>query len=339
MTPAETGGRSGQILFGNRTCIGCLARAVAKELQLMTARLGMKTRVAILMGLSALFLPWISRASPAVDFPVLEHVTVPPYPVLARLAGTEGAVLVDVGMDAQCDVTKIEVEKGEPRLIEAVKRSLYEESIPLRFRSCAMPQPIVVHFSYIFSLSGQPTNRWSQTYVSMTTDHGKSFNIEITTSPPDLRALGLRRIKRQSKARDIHGEETGGLVQTIFTSPNGGASGGQFPGGDARVGVELDSDCRVSSATALSGHVLSEEPLQFFLTEEVLQAVRGWQFPGCSGEKKTMELTFHFLLTEPDSPSPYGNWAPTHFEMVSPYEFNIRTVGPDPIIADEFKIR
>ncbi len=317
---------------------------------LIEGRPPVKIRTTCLLSIGALFLPLTVSAS-TVDFPVLEQLRIPPYPYLARLAETEGTIGVDVSLDTQCGVTGVKVGKGDPRLKEEVMRSFYEDpAVPLRFHPCAMSEPVVVHISYVFSLQGQATNQWSQSEASVTTDHGRSFNIAIMTAPPDLKALGLQKIKQRAKG-GVHGNlnvgsrqpsegfhavdsearksGVGESVQTVFTSPNYFQM--WFLQGDVKVEADLTPDCRVSNARTLSGQVL--------LSEEVLRAVRQWQFPGCSSEKRTLQLVFHFLLTEPDSPSPYGNWAPTHFEILSPNEFKVRTVGPDRIFFDEFKDR
>jgi TonB family protein len=283
----------------------------------------MKMRIASLIGLGALLFALPAGAVPAVDFPVLEQFTVPLYPFLARLAGTEGTVGLDISLDPHCEIKAMKLGDGESRLVDAVERSFYGEYTHLRFRPCAMSQPVVVHILYTFTLQGQPTNEWSVTKANVTSDHGRSFKINITTTPADLGSLGLERKKQQTTGTAVQGGGSGAPVQTIFISPNDAARG-VYAQGDVRVSVDLDSDCRVSNAKVLTGH--------FLLGEEVLRAVREWQFPGCSSEKQRLELVFHFLLTEPDSPSPLDNWAPTDFEMVGPYEFKIRTVSPDPVI-------
>ncbi|MGP8225896.1 MAG: energy transducer TonB [Terracidiphilus sp.] len=304
----------------------------------------MKTRIASLISLGVLLFALPAGAVAAVDSPVLEQFTVPPYPSIARLAGTEGTVGLDVSLDPKCNITDIRIGKGEPRLVGVVERSFHGDYTHLQFRPCAMSQPVVVHISYIFTLQGKPTNGWSTTTVRLTSDHGGSFNFNISTTPADLGALGLQRTNRrteaggnrnsnassrrpndgleimESKARE---EGTGGPAQTIFTSPNYYARDMHIQG-EVRIGADLDPNCRVSSAKILAGHLL--------LSDEVLQAVREWQFPGCSSEKRSLDIVFHFVLTEPDSPSPYDNWAPTDFEMIGPYEFKIRTVSPDSVI-------
>ncbi len=294
----------------------------------------MKTLRTFLVSFSALFLAQSASATLPVTFPVLEQFRIPPYPYLARLAAMEGTVEADIGIDKQCGVTGIKIGKADSRLVEAVKRSLYGDTVPLRFSPCAISRPMIVRILYVFSLKGQPTNRWSQTNVDVSTDGGRSFYVNITTTPPDLATLGLKKIGRRTK--DVTDRKTGRYdqssgrkLQTIFTSPNYGVRNVGLQG-DVRVEVDLNSNCSVSSATTQSNRILAEG---------VVQAVHGWEFPGCSSNENSLELVFHFLLTEPDSPSPHGNWAPTHFEMISSHEFQVRTVGPDPIIDDEFKIK
>ena len=282
----------------------------------------MKRQIACMIGLGALLFVLPARAIPAAGFPILEQLTIPPYPFLARLSGTEGRVGLDVNLDSHCEITAMKLGNGESRLVEAVERSFYGEYAHLRFRPCTMPQPIIVHIAYIFTLQGQPTNGWSVTKASVTSDHGRFFNISITTSPADLRSLGLER-KRQQTTNSAVRRGGGGQGQSIFIAPNYVARG-VYAQGDVKVLVDLNSDCRVSNVKSLTGH--------FLLGEEVLQGIREWQFPGCSSEERKLELTFHFLLAEPFSPSSLDNWAPTVFEMMGPYEFKIWTVAPDGVI-------
>ncbi|MGA9646607.1 MAG: hypothetical protein WBQ76_11860, partial [Candidatus Korobacteraceae bacterium] len=63
----------------------------------------MKTRIASLISLGVLLFALPAGAVAAVDSPVLEQFTVPPYPSIARLAGTEGTVGLDVSLDPKCN--------------------------------------------------------------------------------------------------------------------------------------------------------------------------------------------------------------------------------------------
>jgi hypothetical protein len=178
--------------------------------------LAMKIQIAGLLGLGTLLFALPARAVPVADFPILEQFTVPPFPFLARLAGTEGAVGLDVSLDPHCEIKAIKLGDGDPRLVDAVERSFYGEYTHLRFRPCAMSQPVVVHIVYTFTLQGQSTNEWSVTKASVTSDHRRSININITTTPADRGSLGLERKEQKNTESAIRGGGTGGPVETIL---------------------------------------------------------------------------------------------------------------------------
>jgi TonB family protein len=93
--------------------------------------------------------------------------------------------------------------------------------------------------------------------------------------------------------------------------------------GVVKVEIEVNSQCQMSASRILAGHPL--------LNSTVLEAIRDWHFSSCGTAGRTVDATFHFSLVEPDDPTP-DDWAPTHFEMTGSYEFQIRTMAPDPII-------
>jgi len=277
--------------------------------------------------------------------PILEKITIPPYPFLARLAGMEGTVRLDVSLNNQCDITNMVIGDGESRLADAVERSMHGESTRLRFRTCTLPQAIIVHISFVFTLRGQPTNEWSATKVRITSEDEESIHVNISTTPGDLNELGLEKKEKPGEARSVKLTTSLALAETLsarihtsiepihdsaqqialadFTLPSYNGRSVRVQG-DVRVEADVNSNCRVSSARVLEGHPL--------LNEEVLNSVREWHFSGCSGSEERVNALFHFSLMEPDSPSPLDNWAPTTCEMVGPYEFKIETVAPDAVI-------
>lgn len=281
---------------------------------------------------------------------VPEKLSVPAYPFLARLAGMEGKVAVDVSLNTRCEVTNIAVGKGESRLVDAVERSLHENSWGgLRFRACTLAEETVVHVSYIFALEGKPTNEWSPTMVRVSSEPGASLNIRITTTPADLNELGLGKKKQSGKEQNIklaRGErpsklpspvqsearpsvgsdrETETVLLTDFTFPGYYARAVRVQG-DVKAKVELNSNCRVATAKISTGNPL--------LNEQVLQSIRQWHLSGCSEKKRHLEALFHFSLAEPDNPSALDNWAPTHFEMTRPFEFEIKTTAPGAVVSN-----
>ncbi len=286
----------------------------------------MKTKILFSVVLLAWTVPqWIDGAE-AVHVPVLEKVIIPPYPFLARLTGTEGTVQVNLTLDTQCNITNISIVNGSPRLVDAVTRAVYGGGMHLLFRPCASARSTNVHLGFIFALRGQPTNGWSPTYVHVSSAQDLSFNIEITTTPPDLEVLGFEK-------KSAHGQEHGvepaaqgkqDMPRTDFVLPS-------YPPlartsrvqGEVKVAVELDSKCQVSTTRIVAGHPL--------LNSAVLDAVRDWHFPSCPGAGGQIDVTFHFALAEADDAA-RDDWSPTHIEMTGSYEFQVKTVAPDAII-------
>jgi TonB family protein len=259
------------------------------------------------------------------DFPVFDTFAVPPYPYLARLAATEGTIHARVKLDDNCNVTDIVLGTGPPSLVDAVTPALYGGRLPLRFRPCTSDRARDVQLSYIFSLEGQATNEWSPTYVSVS-GNGSSFAIKITTTPPDLDALGLgKKSLNEGESKTETGTPTENDVPVEFTLPRYPplARSGNVQG-EVRVVAKLDSSCKVSGAHVVLGHAL--------LNSEVLDAVRRWRFASCAttgGDQ--IILTFHFALSERDE-SVRDDWSPTQFEMIAPYEFQIKTAAAALII-------
>lgn len=288
----------------------------------------MKTRIcSLLCGVAFLLLLPVDRVI-AEDDQVLEKLSVPSYPYLARLTGTQGTVGVSFTLDPQCNITDISIGRGSPRLVDAVTRAVYGGGVHVLFRPCASAQTRTVRLSFIFSLQGQPTNGWSPTRVRVSSEHALSFNIEITTTPADLEALGLEKKSGDSQRNGAEAPGQGNremlLTNLLLPSYPPLARIGRVQG-DVIVAAELDSKCQVSTSQIVAGHPL--------LNSAVLEAVRGWHFTSCAAGGGKVDAAFHFVLAEPDEPtSDSSDWAPTHFEMTGPYEFQIKTVAPDPIV-------
>jgi TonB family protein len=252
------------------------------------------------------------------DRPVIETLAIPPYPYLARLAGTEGTIQAKVTLDEKCNVGEVWMGKGPESLEDAVILALGSHSLPLRFRPCISGGPRDIQLSYVFLLEGKATNDWLPTSVSIS-GNGSSLTIKITTAPADLGALGLE--KRP-------GEESSGGAKAGPPAPQDISVDLPLPRypplahqahvqGDVKVAAKLDSKCEVSSAHVVLGHAL--------LNSEVLRAVRRWRFPSCSaGGDEEITLTFHFALSERDE-TLHDDWAPTRFDIIRAYEFQIKT--------------
>jgi|HubBroStandDraft_1064217.scaffolds.fasta_scaffold138947_2 TonB family protein len=287
--------------------------------------------------------PW-TIAALAAEGPVFEKLTIPSYPFLARLTGAEGSVHVNLTLDPHCNIGDIVIADGPTRLMDAVTRAIHSGGLHLAFRGCSSVHAENIHLSFIFSLRGQPTNEWSPTYIDVHSGHELSYEIEITTTPPDLRALGLEKSAHRSSERSysehwhLHNVTAGvnpiGLkvdrsdvrmpLLTDFALPGYPvlARIGRVQG-EVRVELQLDQECRVSASDVLEGHPL--------LNSAVREAVREWRFASCAAAGGRVEARFHFELAEPEDPSS-DDWSPTHTEMTDPYEFQIKAVAPDPII-------
>jgi hypothetical protein len=137
-------------------------------------------------------LQWTAGAQPA-GTPVLDKLTIPPYPFFARLVGTEGTIQVNITLDAHCNIENISVLDGPERLADEVTRAIHSGGLHLGFRPCASTHTTNVRLSFVFVLRGQPTNAWSPTYARVTSGAEPSFNIEITTTPADPKSLGLEK--------------------------------------------------------------------------------------------------------------------------------------------------
>lgn len=125
-----------------------------------------------------------SQAPPGI---YLDRFAVPSYPPLARLAGIEGEVHVQYGLDKDCTLVTSKVSGGPVELKDPVLRFVYDGP-EFRFSGCdAEPRQVEVIFR--FALEGEPTNQWAPTHLSLV----EPFTIALSTAPPDLKSLGLTR--------------------------------------------------------------------------------------------------------------------------------------------------
>jgi TonB family protein len=256
---------------------------------------------------------------PPANATVLEKLMIPAYPRLARLSGIEGTVRVRLKLDPQCNITDISIGDGPPLLVDAVTPAVSSDYVHVHFRACAGENETNIILSYIFSLRGKATNDWSPTYVRVYGD-GPSFTIGITTSPPDLAALGLEKSngKGNGPRTETPQDEDVRLNFSLSYPPLARAAGAQ---GDVVVAANVDSQCHVTAARALAGHPL--------LASAVTESVRSWRFPSCANDGREVRITFHFTLyhSDDDVNNVRDDWAPTFVDMASPSEFRIKTAS------------
>jgi hypothetical protein len=256
-------------------------------------------------------------ARPPVNATVLDKLWIPAYPRLARLSGMEGTVQVRLKLDSQCRVTRISIGDGPFLLVDAVTPAVYSDDVHLHFRGCAGENETNIILSYSFSLRGKATNDWSPTYVRVYGD-GPSFTISITTSPPDLAALGLEKSSGQgNSARTETAQDGDARLNFSLSYPILGR--GARAQGDVVIATNFDSQCHVTTARVLAGHPL--------LASAVAESVRSWRFPSCPSDGREISITFHFALYESDDDvnNVRDDWAPTFVEMIGPWEFRIKT--------------
>jgi hypothetical protein len=116
------------------------------------------------------------------------RLAIPRYSELARLSGSEGKVYVEWTVDEQCHITGGPGITGDSAILrDSVQRALGYE-VPL-FLCDGHAGNLVVTFA--FSLAGEPTNEWSPTHVRFR----RPSTVEISTRPPDLKSLGLTKIR------------------------------------------------------------------------------------------------------------------------------------------------
>jgi hypothetical protein len=263
----------------------------------------------------------------ATEAPSLKSLSVPPYPFLARLAGTEGTVRVSLTLDPECRVRDLAVSDAPPFLEEAVTPALYGGPLDLSFLPCLSKEGRKIELSYIFSLQGVPTNEWSPTYARVSGDES-SITIRITTAPADLDALGLER-KAVSKTRSETETTAGANLPMAFSAlyypPIARTANIQ---GEVKVDAELNSECKVARVNFVTGHPL--------LHSVVREGVQNMRFPSCKTSGDRVRLTFHFVLNHSSEPSLYDDWAPTYIEMTNLHEFQIKTTARDLVIYDSF---
>jgi TonB family protein len=212
------------------------------------------------------------------DTPVLETLTIPSYPDLARLAGITGSIPVKVRLDDKCHLTDIVFGKGPELLLQAVIVSVHGGSLPLRFRSCTSSGERDIDLLYVFLLEGQPTNEWSPTYAHVSGSES-AFTISITAPPADLDDLGLERKPGTAEGSRLEPKSRTPqdflLDLTLPRYPPLART--QHVQGDVRLTAELNSKCAVSAAQVVQGG----HPL---LDSDILAAVRRWRFSSCTAK-------------------------------------------------------
>lgn len=292
-----------------------------------TSRSGRKLKWLRFAWLGALLFAVTGEASRAqtADVPVLNTLSIPSYPLLARLAGAEGTVHLSLTLDRQCNVTHSAVKEAPPMLEDAVTAAWYEAGSGIRFLPCKSKEERKMELLYIFSLEGAPTNEWTPTYTSVSGDES-SVTIRITTRPADLDALGLERKnarKTESEKKNPTGSNFPIGFSALYYPPIARTANIQ---GDVKIEAELNSKCEVADLDVLTGPSL--------LYDVARKAVRNLQFPACKAEGDRVDLTFHFVLTRTGKPSLDDQWAPTYVKMIGPHEFEIKTKAREMIFIN-----
>jgi len=157
--------------------------------------LPLRAGILLILGLCSLLTLGMLRMGSARTGPYLKRLVIPEYPPLSRLSESQGTVYYDITLGKDCHIAGGHGITGGPDDLQtAVAQALNFSGSP-EFTSCE-GAPSQVRLAFKFSLAGPAVNTWAPTVVRMR----PPYFVEITTQPPDLKALGLRKLIEQMPA-------------------------------------------------------------------------------------------------------------------------------------------
>jgi len=133
----------------------------------------------------------------------IKTIILPIYPPMARLAGEQGVVYTKYFISNDCQRSGLPTSGGTARLRDAVDQALAFGGIEFSpcdgkaFTRTKDGKDHSITLKFRFSLQGKPSNQWCSTRYVMQSP----YDVEISTCPADLAALGLMKIPPKAGTR------------------------------------------------------------------------------------------------------------------------------------------